>query len=665
VVGRFSIVGGVVTHRQARTFPLSAVVGQETLKAALLLVAVDPAIGGVLVGGHKGTAKSTAVRALAGLLPEISVVEGCRFGCDPDAPEALCDECLARAAQHELPQALIRPALVELPVSATEDRVLGTLDFEHAIKVGERRFEPGLLARANRGVLYVDEVNLLDDNVVDSLLDAAASGINTVEREGVAISHPARFVLIVTMNPEEGEVRPQLLDRFGLFVSVQGLTQADERVEVVRRRAAFEADPAAFVQEWRSEERLLAERIASARKLLGAVGLEDDLLYLIASIGAELGVEGHRADITLARAAAARAALEGRLKVGLDDVRTVAPLALAHRVRGERRREDATSEALARVVEAATAASGVEGPSRPEDDQSAARGPGPEAAAGVLFSPAVSSDALIFDPRPPLPSGGPPPGGHDRGAETRDGGRYVRSSDTAPERASDVALDATVRAAAARGAGTGGRGDGIAVHIGAEDLRSKVRSRRAGACVVFCVDASGSMGAASRMEAAKAAVLDLLVDAYRRRDRVGLVSFRGDRAELVLSPTASIELARMRLADLRTGGTTPLAHGLSTSLDVLDREARRDDDLVPWLVLVTDGRANVGLGGAPEADARTEAARLREAGVRSLVVDTCAGDGAGSAARELAELAGGSYVRLGPVRGSRLSGLVAGRLRSA
>jgi magnesium chelatase subunit D len=652
-----------VSHRQPGTFPLSAVVGQDTLKLALLLVAVDPTMGGALVGGHKGTAKSTAVRALAELLPPIAVVEGCRFGCDPDIPSALCGECRERLAGGDLPRGIARPALVELPVSATEDRVLGTLDFEHAIRAGERRFEPGLLARANRGILYVDEVNLLDDHLVDALLDVASSGVNTVEREGVAVSHPSRFSLVGTMNPEEGEVRPQLLDRFGLFVSVEGLDQAERRVEVVRRRAAFDEDPAAFAERWRADEDALAGRIAAARERLPRVSLDEDLLYLIASICAELGVEGHRADITLAKAAAAKAALEGREGATVDDVRTVAPLALAHRVRPVQRDDASVAEALSRALAAAMPGDGAARPA-PAADERPAAGPGPSfAATGRLHSAVDGPAAVAFEHPAPGASGESPPGGHDRATEARDRGRYVRSSEEAPKSASDVALDATLRAAAARAGARGpDRDEGLVVRVTTDDLRSKVRSRKAGACVVFCVDASGSMGACSRMEAAKTAVLDLLVDAYRRRDRVGLVTFRGDRAELVLSPTASIELARMRLADVRTGGATPLAHGLSTAFDVLEREARRDDDVVPWLVLVTDGRANVGLGGAPDADARAEASRMREAGVRSVIVDACMGTTPGAAARELAELAGASYVRLDSPDGRRLGATIKGRL---
>jgi Mg-chelatase subunit ChlI len=319
--------------RNAPSFPFSAIVGQETLKTALLVNAVDPRVGGVLVRGEKGTAKSTAVRALAAVLPPIEVVADCRFSCDPDDAGHLCDECRVRAAEGDLPRAIRRPRVVELPVSATEDRLVGTLDMEHALKHGERRFEAGLMAAANRGILYVDEVNLLDDHLVDTLLDAAAMGVNTVEREGVAYSHPARFILVGTMNPEEGDVRPQLLDRFGLCVDVQGLSIPDQRVAVVERRSLFEDERESFLAEWAAEESELEAVLLRARATVGEMRMPRPLVFLIANACAEMGVDGHRADLTMARAATALAALEGRRVPDVDDIRTVAPLVLAHRMR--------------------------------------------------------------------------------------------------------------------------------------------------------------------------------------------------------------------------------------------------------------------------------------------------------------------------------------------
>ncbi|MGB9919615.1 MAG: ATP-binding protein [Moorellales bacterium] len=315
-------------------FPFTALVGQEDMKLALLLNAVYPKIGGVLIRGEKGTAKSTAVRALARLLPEIRVVADCPFRCDPDDPGALCADCRRRLEEgEELPVAVRRMRVVELPVSATEDRVVGTLDLEQAIKKGERRFEPGVLAEANRGLLYVDEVNLLDDHVVDVLLDAAAMGVNTVEREGISFSHPASFILVGTMNPEEGELRPQLLDRFGLCVSVTGVDDPALRAEIVRRRLAFEEDPAGFAAAWDGEEEKLRRQIAAARALLPQVQMPEEMLLLIARTALVLGVDGHRADLVMVKAAKAHAALAGRTLVTEADVEATAGFALAHRLR--------------------------------------------------------------------------------------------------------------------------------------------------------------------------------------------------------------------------------------------------------------------------------------------------------------------------------------------
>ncbi|HIE11878.1 MAG TPA: magnesium chelatase ATPase subunit I [Desulfotomaculum sp.] len=319
---------------EKQIFPFTALVGQEEMKKALILNAVNPRLGGVLIRGEKGTAKSTAVRGLASLLPEISVVAGCPFNCDPDDVTTMCAGCRERLeAGGELPAAARKMRVAELPVSATEDRVVGTLDIEHAIKKGEKRFEPGVLAEANRGILYVDEVNLLDDHVVDVLLDAAAMGVNTVEREGVSFTHPAQFILVGTMNPEEGELRPQLLDRFGLCVNITGVNDPALRVEIVKRRVAFEEDPAGFAALWQEEQRRLRERIVAARRILPQVEISDEMLLLIARTAIEMGVDGHRADLVMMKAAKTNAALEGRLGVIEEDVKATANFALLHRMR--------------------------------------------------------------------------------------------------------------------------------------------------------------------------------------------------------------------------------------------------------------------------------------------------------------------------------------------
>ena len=319
----------------ATLFPFTAIVGQPRMKQALILNAINPRIGGVLIRGERGTAKSTAVRALAALLPELTVVAGCPFACDPHDEKNLCDLCRDRMKSGETPLPIEhrKTRMVDLPVSATEDRVVGTLDIERAIKEGEKSFEPGVLANANRGVLYVDEVNLLDDHVVDLLLDAAAMGNNVVEREGISFTHPAQFVLVGTMNPEEGELRPQLLDRFGFWVEVGGIDDAAQRMAILQRRIEFERDPDGFGVDWTEEEEALTAHIAAARELLGDVQYSTQDLYAIANLTSELGVDGHRADLTILKGAMAHAALEGRTQITEVDMLVAAQLALPHRLK--------------------------------------------------------------------------------------------------------------------------------------------------------------------------------------------------------------------------------------------------------------------------------------------------------------------------------------------
>ncbi len=315
-------------------FPFTAIVGQQRMRRALILNAIDTRIGGVLIRGERGTAKSTAARALAALLPPVQVVEDCRFGCDPNSPITWCTECRERFADDgEIPVETLRTPFVNLPVSATEDRVVGTLDIEKAIQKGERHFEPGVLAAANRGLLYIDEVNLLDDHVVDVLLDSAAMGMNIVEREGISFAHPARFILVGTMNPEEGDLRPQLLDRFALSVDIRGILEPRQRVQIMERNIAFETDPEAFREEWLPQEHELSEQIAKARQLVDHVRYSSRDLLVIADLTAKMQVDGHRADLVILKAARAHAAFEGRDTISPRDIALAAELALPHRVK--------------------------------------------------------------------------------------------------------------------------------------------------------------------------------------------------------------------------------------------------------------------------------------------------------------------------------------------
>ncbi|MDQ1541762.1 MAG: magnesium chelatase subunit, partial [Actinomycetota bacterium] len=556
-------------------------------------------IGGVLVRGEKGTAKSTAVRGLAALLPSITRVAGCRFGCDPDAPEETCpDGPHTGTAVTES-----RPRLVELPVGAAEDRVVGSLDLERVLGDGVRAFEPGLLAAAHRGVLYVDEVNLLADHLVDVLLDAAAMGRNHVERDGVSVDHPARFVLIGSMNPEEGELRPQLLDRFGLAVDVSASRDPEVRVEVVRRRLAADADPAGFAARWDDAEHDLRERIFTARARLRQVVLPDEALQQIAAVCAAFDVDGMRADIVTARTAIAHAAWQGRDAVTAEDVRAAALLALPHR----RRRTPFDEPGLdgEKLDEVLGDAGGD-----PDPDPDPEPDPGP-AGGDRAAEGAANGDAAAESEQANEASGGatqrPSPvgatgqarllSGSGRAAATpgrraqartstgRTVGVLPRSNPTGP-----VHLLGTLVAAAPHQRDRGREAGPL--RLRSTDLRRAERRGREGNLVLFVVDASGSMAARARISEVKGAILGLLLDAYQRRDKVGLITFRGAGAELVLPPTNSVEVAARRLATIATGGRTPLAAGLAQAVRVIDAERLRDPLRRPLVVVLTDGRAD-------------------------------------------------------------------------
>ena len=652
---------------RAGVLPFTSLVGQDAMKQALLLNAVNPAIGGVLIRGEKGTAKSTAVRGLAALLPDVAVVAGCRFGCDPAAPERWCEECAARAAAGETLHSESRPMrVVELPVNASEDRVVGSIDVEAAIKRGERRFEPGLLAAANRNLLYVDEVNLLDDHLVDVLLDAAAMGVNTVEREGVSLSHPARLMLVGTMNPEEGELRPQLLDRFGLCVDVSGLQALEDRVSVMDRdtRAA-----AAISSEDERDQQRLREVIARAGDLLPLVRISRAMRQFIALICVDAAAVGHRADIVISRTAQTMCAWReaqtlvdagpddpgsgmDSLEVSAADVVAAAELALAHRRREhsasdgkaapspteaarermEEMRRDAEasaaqSESTAEAEESETAEESTttadQGEGASQGDQ--ARGAESTASGAPQFSGdlfAVRKISLPRDRRSRKASG---KRSQSRSPDRR--GRYVRAVQS--EHTSDVAFDATVRAAAPHQlrrreeAAAAGVVDAPALHLERQDLRQKVRRRRTGTLIVFVVDASASMDAEQRMQATKGAVLSLLRDAYVRRDKVSLVVFSGRTARVILQPTSSVDLAEERLQRLAVGGTTPLTHGLVAGLKVVRTERLRDASVYPLIVLISDGRGNISLfGEEPLLEAQRLAAQIGTEHVRMLVIDS-------------------------------------------
>ncbi|GAA1043988.1 putative cobaltochelatase [Streptomyces murinus] len=651
-------------------FPFTAVVGQDDLRLALLLNAVSPAVGGVLVRGEKGTAKSTAVRALSALLPAVAVVPGCRFSCDPGAPDPGCPD-----GPHEVGPGGERAArMVELPVGASEDRLVGALDIERALAEGVKAFEPGLLADAHRGILYVDEVNLLHDHLVDLLLDAAAMGASYVEREGVSVRHASKFLLVGTMNPEEGELRPQLLDRFGLTVEVAASREPDQRVEVVRRRLAYDDDPAAFAARWAGEEAAVRQRIVAARELLPQVRLGDAALRQIAATCAAFEVDGMRADIVMARTATALAAWAGRTDVLAEDVRQAALLALPHR----RRRnpfdapgldEDKLDETLEQS--AGQDGDGDDDPDGPDGGGRPAPESGPEGGGDTAARPEAGEGG---EPQPagagageqaPVRAAEPfrtkvlsVPGIGEGAAGRRSRARTEHGRTTGARRPqgalTKLHLAATVRAAAPYQRARGRSGPGLVIRR--DDLRQARREGREGNLVLFVVDASGSMAARQRMGAVKGAVLSLLLDAYQRRDKVGLVTFRGSGADVALPPTSSVDAAAVRLESLPTGGRTPLAAGLLKAHEVLRVERLRDPARRALLVVVTDGRAT----GGPEPVALAgRAARLFAAEqVASVVVDCESGPVRLGLAGQLAGELAGTAVTLDELRADSIAGLV-------
>ncbi|MCX5299196.1 putative cobaltochelatase [Streptomyces sp. NBC_00193] len=679
-------------------YPFTALVGQTDLRLALLLNAVSPAVGGVLVRGEKGTAKSTAVRALSTLLPQVDVVPGCRFSCAPTAPDLACPD-----GPHEPGPAAARPArMVELPVGASEDRLVGALDIERALAEGVKAFEPGLLADAHRGILYVDEVNLLHDHLIDLLLDAAAMGASYVEREGVSVRHAARFLLVGTMNPEEGELRPQLLDRFGLTVEVAASREPLQRVEVVRRRLAYEDDPAGFAGRWSGDEEEVRARVVAARELLPQVRLGDTSLLQIAATCAGFEVDGMRADIVMARTATALAAWAGRTEVRKEDVRQAALLALPHRRR--RNPFDAPGldeEKLDRILDGfpddepePEPEPEPEGPGEgPQDD--GPDGGGPDGGGGV--PPQGSGpDAPEAEPEAPaepeqLPESQPSaqeneaaagpaeqapvraaepfrtkmlsvPGLGEGASGRRSRARTAHGRTTGAQRPrgqlTKLHLAATIHAAAPHQKARGRTGRGLVVRK--DDLRQATREGREGNLVLFLVDASGSMAARQRMSAVKGAVLSLLLDAYQRRDKVGLITFRGSTAELALPPTSSVDAAAARLEKLPTGGRTPLGAGLLKAHEVLRIERLRDPSRRPLLVVVTDGRATSAgsVGGDPRELSARSARLLAAGGVASVVVDCESGPVRLGLAGVLAADLGGPAVTLDGLRADSLAGLV-------
>ncbi len=693
-----------MTHHIRRAIlPFTAIVGQEKMKKALILNAINPRIGGVLIRGEKGTAKSTAVRALAELLPEIEVINGCPFNCNPYDEGEMCDLCYAKKTNGEdLEVVMRRMWVVDLPLGATEDRVVGSIDVEKAIKEGIKALEPGILAAANRGILYIDEVNLLDDHVADVILDSAAMSINVVEREGVSVSHPSKFILVGTMNPEEGELRPQLLDRFGLQASVESIDDVDKRVEIVKLVGSFERDPEEFRARFEGNQKELREKIVQAKQIVNEVEISDDLLKITADTCIKLGVRTHRAEIVIDRTAKTIAALDGKKKVTFEDIKEAMELALPHRMRrkpfeppsldtekldemlhdkkkqheeekeenkqqqqqqrkegGEKREKKGDSEHQHKNEQ-------LDENQKSQDDNDDMKEQEPQKESVFNIGDPIDTKAVRQKQKKDRTYRRKISGRRIPTLSLRNNGKYVRHGFPKGE-IKDVALDATIRAAAPYQKERGSDTD-LAVVIKTHDIREKIRVGKISTATMFVVDASGSMGANRRMESAKGAVLSLLLDSYQQRDKVGMVAFRGNQADTLLPLCSSVDLAYKGLKELPTGGRTPLVAGLKKGLNLLLNEKQKDEGVIPVLLLISDGRANVSSGSGNkeiEKELLALAEQARANGINVIVIDTeevsksfiqmqlgyC---------REIASYSGGRYYAINNLTSQKVHDIVIG-----
>ncbi len=596
-------------------FPFTAIVGQEKAKLALLCNAVNPAIGGVLLSGDKGTGKSTMVRALADVLPEIEVVKGCPFNCNPKNELEMCEVCREKAEKGEIEIERRKMRVVDLPLSVTVDRLVGTLDIEKALKEGIRALQPGILAEANRNILYIDEVNLLDDYIADVLLDAAAMGWNVVERESVSVRHPSRFILIGSMNPEEGELRPQILDRFGLFVQIEAIRDVEQRIEIVRRVEEFQADPIAFRRKYEKEQRRLRERIEMAREIVGKVEVDDDLLRLLSKTIVEMGIKTHRAEIVTVRTAKAIAALDGRRKVNLEDLKRAMELALPHRLRD--RPFDKIAPPELKTPEKSKNENNENTKNGKDYGNRTGRGgknvdlnktgnaersfdsrdvsielpEGEEGTAKRTFRGARDEEATVI--------------GHPRGIPIY----HV------PGKSEDVDLVATIRSAIAKGRRK----------IRDEDLMIRVRRAKLPRLTVIVLDASGSMAAKRRISIAKGIAEKLIENCYVKRDYLALITFRGFNAEVLVPPTKNYSAVMDALKSVAIGGRTPLPSALQTLLSMARSFKLKNNNSTVRAILITDGKANTPLHRSVREDLEVLCLALKKLGVKMEIYDTRVG----------------------------------------
>lgn len=579
-----------------RIYPFTAIVGQEMMKLALILNAINPNIGGVLIQGMKGTAKSTAVRALADVLPEIDILNKCRFNCNPHDENQMCLKCKENYEDHDIKEDDIESKkmnVITLPINATEDRVVGTIDMKKALVEGIKALEAGILAEANRNILYIDEVNLLADNIADVLLDSAAMGVNIIEREGISFHHPAHFILVGTMNPEEGNLRPQLLDRFGLSVKVERIQNIEQRVKIVQLVEEFQLDPEEFCEKYADQQQELKERIIKAQEILDKVEISEEQLKKIAAICIEFQTDGHRADITITRTAKTIAAFNERKTVEEEDIKIAAKLALNHRMRrlpfeDQVLDEEKIEEMIEQDFENDTIEEGENTDELPSEEIMNVR------EEQFDIGTDTNAEQIIEDKR--IREEMNTSGKRLLHPTKSSRGKYVggeKPKDFNFTGANDIALNETFNKAALDNENRNALINGGSLTILEDHIHIKRRMGKSSYLIIFCVDASGSMGVKNRMEAVKGAIFSILQTNYIHRDKVALVVFRKEKAEVILPPTRSTDLAYKLLKEIPTGGTTPLVEGLTKAVDLALEEKRKQTGYIPLIVLLSDARGNV------------------------------------------------------------------------